>query len=155
MSDTSAPIQLDVRVIPPREKHPTIFSTFLALQPGDAFILVNDHDPFPLRYQFEAEYRDQYEWEYLEAGPVVWRVAGHGHGVSPATFDDSGDPLVPDEEIRIVAYRVAAVEDALTPRMAALSATLSAPVVAPVSPEGERILESAAALYESQVAGCS
>ena len=74
MSDTSAPIQLDVRVIPPREKHPTIFSTFLALQPGDAFILVNDHDPFPLRYQVEAEYRDQYEGEYLEAGPVVWRV---------------------------------------------------------------------------------
>ena len=44
---------LDVRVIPPREKHPAIFQTFAALQPGESFVLVNDHDPRPLRYQFE------------------------------------------------------------------------------------------------------
>ena len=43
--------QLDVRVIPPREKHPTIFRTFDALAPGEAFVLVNDHDPFPLRLE--------------------------------------------------------------------------------------------------------
>lgn len=75
MPDTTRdPVQLDVRVIPPREKHPTIFQTFEALQPGEAFVLVNDHDPFPLRHQFEAERRDQFEWEYLEQGPQVWRV---------------------------------------------------------------------------------
>src|SRR5690606_5823715 len=34
---------LDVRVIPPREKHPTIFSTFEALDPGNSFVLINDH----------------------------------------------------------------------------------------------------------------
>ncbi len=66
--------QLDVRVIPPREKHPTIFATFDALEKGTSFVLVNDHDPFPLRYQFEAERGGQYEWEYLEQGPSVWRV---------------------------------------------------------------------------------
>lgn len=75
MSDTTRePIQLDVRVIPPREKHPTIFQTFEALEPGQSFILVNDHDPFPLRYQFEAERTGRYGWEYLEQGPQVWRV---------------------------------------------------------------------------------
>ena len=68
------PIQLDVRVIPPREKHPTIFHTFDALEPGSSFILVNDHDPFPLRYQFEAERPGQFGWDYLEQGPQVWRV---------------------------------------------------------------------------------
>ena len=65
---------LDVRVIPPREKHPTIFRTFDALEPGDSFVLINDHDPRPLRYQFEAEMPDRYGWEYLEQGPEVWRV---------------------------------------------------------------------------------
>ena len=66
--------ELDVRVIPPREKHPTIFSTFRALEPGDAFVLVNDHDPVPLRFQLEAQHGGQYSWDYLERGPAVWRV---------------------------------------------------------------------------------
>jgi uncharacterized protein (DUF2249 family) len=75
MSDTTRePMQLDVRVIPPREKHPTIFQTFDSLSSGESFVLVNDHDPFPLRYQFEAERTDQFAWEYLESGPTVWRV---------------------------------------------------------------------------------
>jgi uncharacterized protein (DUF2249 family) len=75
MADTTqGPIELDVRVIPPREKHPTIFSCFEALAPGESFVLVNDHDPFPLRYQFEAQRPGQFGWEYLEQGPVVWRV---------------------------------------------------------------------------------
>lgn len=47
MPDTKT---LDVRIIPPREKHPTIFQTFEALEPGSSLILVNDHDPLPLRY---------------------------------------------------------------------------------------------------------
>jgi uncharacterized protein (DUF2249 family) len=72
--DTTEYRQLDVRVIPPREKHPAIFATFDALPSGGSFVLVNDHDPFPLRYQFEAERADAFEWEYLERGPVVWRV---------------------------------------------------------------------------------
>lgn len=65
---------LDVRVIPPPEKHPTIFQTFAALAPGDAFVLVNDHDPKPLRYQFEFEHEGEFGWDYLEQGPEVWRV---------------------------------------------------------------------------------
>jgi uncharacterized protein (DUF2249 family) len=75
MSETTqSPIELDVRIIPPREKHPTIFQTFETLEPGESFILINDHDPFPLRYQFQAEREGQFEWEYLEEGPTVWRV---------------------------------------------------------------------------------
>lgn len=74
MSNASIDRQLDVRVIPPREKHPAIFQTFEALDAGDAFVLINDHDPFPLRYQFQAERNGQFTWDYLEQGPVVWRV---------------------------------------------------------------------------------
>ena len=66
--------QLDVRTIVPKEKHPTIFSTFEALNKGEGFQLVNDHDPKPLYYQFQAEKKDQFEWDYVEKGPQVWRV---------------------------------------------------------------------------------
>ena len=40
----------------------------------DAFVLVNDHDPKPLYYQFAAEYPDAFTWDYLETGPEVWQV---------------------------------------------------------------------------------
>lgn len=65
---------LDVRPIPPQQKHPTIFETFDELDPGESFVLVNDHDPKPLRYQFQAERPGEMDWEYLEEGPEVWRV---------------------------------------------------------------------------------
>lgn len=66
--------RVDVRTIVPRERHPLIFRTFDALKPGEAFELVNDHDPKPLYYQLEAERPGQLAWEYLEQGPQVWRV---------------------------------------------------------------------------------
>ncbi len=65
---------IDVRTIAPRERHPLIFGTFDKLTPGEAFLLVNDHDPKPLYYQFGAEFTGQFLWEYLEQGPEVWQV---------------------------------------------------------------------------------
>jgi uncharacterized protein (DUF2249 family) len=65
---------LDVRVIPPPRKHPTIMAKFADLAPGTAFTLINDHDPKPLYYQFNAEHNGRFDWEYLESGPEVWRV---------------------------------------------------------------------------------
>ncbi len=72
--EPAAEVILDVRTIPPRERHPLIFATFDRLRPGQAFILVNDHDPKPLCYQFDAERPGAFEWTYLEQGPEVWRV---------------------------------------------------------------------------------
>jgi uncharacterized protein (DUF2249 family) len=66
---------VDVRIIPPRERHPTIFSTFRSLAEGQAMELVNDHDPKPLYYQFQAEMPGRFTWDYLEAGPDTWRVS--------------------------------------------------------------------------------
>ena len=65
---------LDVRQIPPPMRHPLIFETYQRLGPGQGFVLVNDHDPKPLYYQFAAELPGQFTWEYLESGPEVWRV---------------------------------------------------------------------------------
>ena len=67
--------ELDVRTIQPRDRHPMIFSTFDALQPGESFELVNDHAPTPLYYQFLHERSSQFEWVKLEEGPETWRVA--------------------------------------------------------------------------------
>lgn len=66
--------ELDVRVIPPRDKHPTIFRTFDGLESGEALVIINDHDPRPLRYQFAAERANQFDWTYEAEGPDVWRV---------------------------------------------------------------------------------
>ena len=66
--------ELDIRPIQPREKHPTIFAEFDNLNNGETFQLINDHDPKPLYYQFNAEMPNQFGWEYVEKGPEVWRV---------------------------------------------------------------------------------
>lgn len=60
---------------PPHQKHKVIFETFDGLKPGETMLLVNDHDPMPLRYQFELERPDIFSWEYLERGPQTFRIA--------------------------------------------------------------------------------
>ncbi|MBI4573980.1 MAG: DUF2249 domain-containing protein [candidate division NC10 bacterium] len=65
---------VDARILPIPQKHSTIFRTFEALAVGEAMLLVNDHDPKPLYYQFAAERTGQFEWLCLENGPEVWRV---------------------------------------------------------------------------------
>ena len=66
--------RIDVRDMVPRERHPLIFRTFDELGAGESFELINDHDPKPLYYQFQAERPGQLDWEYLEQGPETWRV---------------------------------------------------------------------------------
>ncbi len=65
---------IDVRHIIPRERHPLMISTFDHLCVGEALLLVNDHDPKPLFYQFQAESKVDFTWNYLESGPEVWQV---------------------------------------------------------------------------------
>lgn len=72
--DNAALRVLDVRTITPRERHPRIFQLFNSLEVGEAFELINDHDPKPLYYQFQAERPGQLDWQYLEQGPETWRV---------------------------------------------------------------------------------
>ncbi|WIY52367.1 DUF2249 domain-containing protein [Devosia sp. YIM 151766] len=66
---------IDVRTIPPRERHPQIFAKAHGLAVGESFVIVNDHDPRPLHYQLQAEFPGQFSWTYLQAGPEIWQVA--------------------------------------------------------------------------------
>ena len=70
---TAMPV-VDVREIIPRERHPLIFQTFDNLEPGNAFILVNDHNPVPLYYQLLHECGDQFTFTYLEEGQEILRA---------------------------------------------------------------------------------
>lgn len=68
------PETLDVRPIPPRERHPLIFERLDALNVGAALLLLNDHDPKPLRYQLMAERPEQFTWEPQQEGPEEWAI---------------------------------------------------------------------------------
>ena len=65
---------IDVRTIPPHERHPRIFSVLQALRPSQSFAIVSDHEPRPLQYLIQARFPGLFEWIYLERGPEVWRV---------------------------------------------------------------------------------
>ena len=82
--------QLDVRPEPPARRHELIFQTWGSLDVGEAFELVNDHDPKPLYYQFAAEHvnlqvrnEDEVLGKLQHAGAVF---------IGPA-FPGGGSPL--------------------------------------------------------------
>lgn len=84
MTLTTSPILLDLRSIPPRERHPVIFTSFERLAAGQVLELVNDHDPRPLHTQFQDVVPGQFVWSYLESGPGRWRVAISKTAAQPA-----------------------------------------------------------------------
>jgi uncharacterized protein (DUF2249 family) len=65
---------LNLKPMPPFERHQKIFQVWNDLEAGETLRIINDHDPKPLQYQFEAEYKDRYEWEYEQEGPDDWIV---------------------------------------------------------------------------------
>lgn len=65
---------LNVTLLEPRQKHPTIFVRFDELEEGESLTIHNDHDPKPLYYQLLGERGNIFTWEYLEQGPESWKV---------------------------------------------------------------------------------
>ena len=65
---------MDVRPIPCSIKHGLIIRTWLDLPVGDHFILLNDHDPVPLFYQFSAQWPGTFMWQHLVKSPQEVRV---------------------------------------------------------------------------------
>ena len=65
---------MDVRPIPCSIKHGLIIRTWEQLPVGDHFILLNDHDPVPLYYQFAAQWPGAFTWEHLVKEPDEVRV---------------------------------------------------------------------------------
>jgi uncharacterized protein (DUF2249 family) len=74
MSTENGVHTLDLRQMPPPQRHRRILEVWASLQPGETLRIVNDHEPKPLYYQFRAEYADQHTWEYEQQGPLEWVV---------------------------------------------------------------------------------
>lgn len=81
---------IDVRTVPAPQRHPLIFGTFDALAPGEAFEIVNDHDPLPLYFHFEKTRLGQFDWRYLESGPARWHVRIGRVAAGQPSADSSG-----------------------------------------------------------------
>lgn len=60
MADTT----LDVREIPPSDRHPKIHAAFDSLNSGETLTIINDHEPKPLFYEMQAEVEEFDEESY-------------------------------------------------------------------------------------------
>ncbi len=65
---------IDVTILEPRMKHPTIFEAFDHITEGGRVVIHNDHDPKPLYYQLLGERGNCFTWTYLTNGPEIWEV---------------------------------------------------------------------------------
>lgn len=87
--------ELDLRETPRPERHPLVFAAFDRLAVGESFVIVNDHDPQPLRMQIEQMREGEMGWEYVERGPETFHIrvtrvalpAGRRGAVSTGTTD--------------------------------------------------------------------
>jgi regulator of cell morphogenesis and NO signaling len=100
--DTLTENILDVTLLEPRQKHPTIFVRFDELNEGESLTIHNDHDPKPLYYQLLGERGTVFIWEYLEEGPLWWKVR--------ITKKQVGDP---EETLGQIAAKQACAEKGL------------------------------------------
>lgn len=64
-------LTLDVRDMPPARRHEAIFEAWETLPVHDVLELVNDHDPLPLYYQFQAEHSGKFTYTYVDEYAVV------------------------------------------------------------------------------------
>ncbi|MCU4744158.1 DUF2249 domain-containing protein [Natronoglomus mannanivorans] len=81
--------EMDVRDLPPAQRHARIFAAYDELSGGDGFVLVNDHDPKPLYHQFDAEAGAAFRWAYLQRDPGEFKVLiGKADGVESEPVHD-------------------------------------------------------------------
>lgn len=73
-ASASAEEELDLRQVARPERHPLVFGRFDGLPVGDAFVLIDDHDPVPLNRQLEDMRPGQLSWEYILRGPDIFRI---------------------------------------------------------------------------------
>ena len=66
---------LDLSLLQAAERHPFVFIRYDELEPGETFVLCNDHDPKPLYYQLLGSRGNRFSWQYLQSGPAIWKIA--------------------------------------------------------------------------------
>ena len=74
MAFAAHPAEIDVRKIPTWERHVKIFALFDALEVGSELTVTSDHEPRPLRAQFEETRAEEYVWLQRMIAADLWRV---------------------------------------------------------------------------------
>ena len=78
----------DLRPLAPPQRHQHAFQSFDTLAEGEAFDLVNDHEPRGLLMQFHAYRPQSFNWQVVQANPGYWRIritrAAPGGATAPA-----------------------------------------------------------------------
>lgn len=52
-----------------------VFETFDSLDMGESMEITNSHDPREIFSQMRAERPNQFEWNYLQKGPELWKIS--------------------------------------------------------------------------------
>jgi uncharacterized protein (DUF2249 family)/quercetin dioxygenase-like cupin family protein len=73
MGSMSTP-DLDIRTLREPERTRAVLQAYDALEAGESFVLVDDHDPRDLRDEFAAAHPGSHGWSPLDHGPEAWRV---------------------------------------------------------------------------------
>ncbi|MCL4290951.1 MAG: DUF2249 domain-containing protein [Thermoleophilia bacterium] len=68
-------VELDVRPVEPKHRFERIMGAYDSLAGDETLELTVDHDPKCMYYTLKATRGDEaFTFDYLEAGPVTWRV---------------------------------------------------------------------------------
>lgn len=75
LAGRGAMTRLDIRPVPPKDRYDRIMAAYDGLTVASALELTMDHDPTCMYYTLKATRGDDaFQFDYLEKGPVVWRV---------------------------------------------------------------------------------
>ncbi|HEY8363067.1 MAG TPA: DUF2249 domain-containing protein [Tissierellaceae bacterium] len=67
--------QIDTSGYDLNSKTEIVLNNFDQLPVGEKMILINDSDPSHIFNELEKKRYGKFEWEYIEKGPDVWKVA--------------------------------------------------------------------------------
>ncbi|MGQ3053320.1 MAG: DUF2249 domain-containing protein [Roseateles sp.] len=85
----------DLRQLAPPQRHQLAFQCFDKLAIGEAFELINDHEPRGLLMQFGELRTDSFDWQVVQAEPGAWRIrisrTGPGADAPAAAATRRGD----------------------------------------------------------------
>lgn len=71
---TAAQSRIDVRPLPTWERHPKVFAAFDQLGEGATLVVVTDHEPRPLRAEFERRLPHAFTWSQCRVGEGCWEA---------------------------------------------------------------------------------
>ncbi|HEY3354095.1 MAG TPA: DUF2249 domain-containing protein [Polyangia bacterium] len=74
MNKQPQPLELDVRMYPPRQRCAVALRTFDALAPGQAMVVRSDTDPKSILFQLQEQRTLSFDWSVLRDGPADYRV---------------------------------------------------------------------------------